>query len=231
MSVLIRLISAAVFTLAALSAAAADLPPPTSQEFCVRVQQILANTDMVGTNEIFTDMPAYRASKPAPDPLLIYQVVTYQGQMPIAVSCKVKGAAHIRSAYGDEAAGQQRYCPVVAGMVRDQAVAALTEAGETEAAERAAAFVIEQNEPYMTGRDYLSDFPLSFVGDDGAIHINSPGLFHDYDSWTTWILPEDFEGQTYCHLATVDYMMALATGQMEPGTILTTVDEAPVTPQ
>ena len=214
-----------------VGAQSADLPLPTSDEFCTRVQQILANTEMVSNNTVFSNMPDYRASKPSPDPLNTYQVVTYQGQMPIAVSCKVKGAAHLRSAYGEDAAGDQQYCPVVAGMVKTQAVAELTEAGETEAAGRAQAFVIDENEPYMTGRDYLSDFSLSYVGEDDAVHISSPGLFHDYDSWTTWILPEIVEGQTYCHLATVDYMKALALGSIEPGTVITTVDDAPVTPQ
>jgi hypothetical protein len=115
-------------------------------------------------------------------------------------------------------------------MVKAQAIVELKLANLTEALAVAEAFVIDENEPFMTGRDYLSDFELSYVGDDGAIHFNSPGLFHDYDSWTTWILPEIFEGQTYCHLATVDYMTAVATGQIEPGTVMTTADDAPTQP-
>jgi hypothetical protein len=43
-------------------------------------------------------------------------------------------------------------------------------------------------------------------------------------------LPEKFEGQTYCHLATVAYVKALATGEIEPGTKMTTADDAPVQP-
>ena len=35
---------------------------------------------MVGDNEVFTDMPAYRASKPSVNPHNIYQVVTYKGE-------------------------------------------------------------------------------------------------------------------------------------------------------
>ena len=45
------------------------LPEPTSAEFCEVVQQILANTEMVSNNTVFEDMPEYRHSKPAPDPL------------------------------------------------------------------------------------------------------------------------------------------------------------------
>ena len=56
-------------------------------------------------------MPAYRASKPMVDPLTNYQVVSYRGSLPVVVSCKVKGSAHLRAAYGDDAAGEQLFCP------------------------------------------------------------------------------------------------------------------------
>jgi hypothetical protein len=206
------------------------LPDPTSTEFCQAVQMYMASTDKMGDNTLFSDMPEYRHSKPMVDPLQIYQVVTYAGKDPVMVSCKIKGAAHIRDAYGEAAAGEQRFCPDVTRRVQAQAVAELRLEGLVEAADRAQAFVVDNNEPFMTGRDYLADFELSYVGDDGAVHINSPGLFHDYDDWTTWILPESFEGQVYCHLATVGYMKALASGAMEPGTIMTTADDAPVVP-
>jgi hypothetical protein len=217
-------------TLLASISQAAPLPEPTSEEFCIAVQQIMASTKMVGNNTVFTDMPEYRHSKPKADPLNIYQVVTYSGQMPIVVSCKIKGAAHLRSAYGEQAAGEQLYCPEIARRVKEQAIAELNAENQPEAAVTAGTFVVDENEPFMTGRDYLSDFELSYVGDDGAIHINSPGLFHDYDSWTTIILPENFEGQAYCHLATVDYLKALAKAEIQPGTLITTADNAPVTP-
>ena len=224
------LISLATVTMSA-HAQPTQLPDPTSAEFCVVVQQILANTDVEGTNEVFANMPDYRHSKPMVDPLMIYQVVTYDGQRPIMVSCKVKGAAHLRSAYGEDAAGEQLYCPTVARMVKTQAINELRQDNLSEAAAKAEAFVVDDNEPYITGQDYLSDFELSYVGEDGAIHFNSPGLFHDYDSWTTWILPEKFEGQVYCHLATAEYMKAVATGEIKPGTPITTADDAPVTPR
>jgi len=212
-------------------AQAQNLPDPTSEKFCKVVQQVLANTEMEGTNTIFSDMPEYRHSKPSAEPHMIYQVVTYDGQMPIMVSCKIKGAAHLRSAYGDDAAGEQQYCPEITRRTKAQAIAALRAENLTGVAIAAEAFIIDENEPFMTGRDYLSDFELSYVGEDGAVHFQSPGLFHDYDSWTTWILPANFEGQSYCHLATVDYMKAVAKGEIKPGTTMTTADDAPVTPQ
>ncbi len=207
------------------------LPEPTDPNFCQAVQKFMSNTEVESENTLFTDMPEYRHSKPMVNPLQTFQVVSYAGSTPIMVSCKIKGAAHIRSAFGEDAAGEQLFCPDVERVLQAQAVAGLKLAGLKEAAAKAEAFVIDNNEPFMTGRDYLADFELSYTGPDGAVHIQSPGLFHDYDGWSTWILPEKFEGQAYCHLATPAYLSALATGQMEPGTQMTTADDAPVTPQ
>lgn len=213
------------------TAQAAPLPEPTSPEFCRVAQRILASTSMAGTNTVFTDMPEYRHSKPMVNPLTNYQVVTYRGQVPIVVSCKVKTAAHLRAEYGEKTAGEQRYCPAITRMVRDEAATELRREGNTAAAATAASYVVDQIEPYTTGQSYLSDFKPSYVGTDGKVHLNSPGLFQDYDSWITLILPEIVKGQSYCHLPTVEYVKALATGAMEPGTTVTTTDDAPVTPR
>ena len=225
-----RLVAVIVAVALPAFALADSLPDPVSTDFCKVVQNVMASTVVEAENTLFTDMPEYRHSKPSADPLLIYQVVTYRGERPVMVSCKVKGAAQIRSVYGESAAGAQRYCPDITRLVKAQAIAELQEENLGAAAEKLQTFVVDENEPFMTGRDYLADFPLSYVGDDGLVHVNSPGLFHDYDSWTTWILPENFEGQAYCHLATGAYLKALATGEMQPGTVMTTADDAPVVP-
>jgi len=207
------------------------LPDPTTGQFCQSVQKIMASTDRGGDITLFTDMPSYRHSKPSVDPHRIYQVVTYDGQVPIMVSCKMKGAAHLRSAYGEDAAGEQLFCPEITRRVKTQAIAELQRENKPEAAKAVKAFIIDENEPYITGQKYLSDFKLSYRNDDGTVHFNTPGLFQDYDSWVTWFLPEKFQGQVYCHIATVAYMKAVATGETEPGTIITTEEDAPVTPR
>ena len=152
------------------------------------------------------------------------------GGLPIMVSCKIKTAAHLRAAYGPEAAGAQLFCPAVTRELLATTVGALRQNNDADAAERAAAFVIDEDEPYVTGRAYLADFPLSYRGADGAIHLSSHGLFQNYDSWITAVLPRKVQGQSYCHLATVEYLTALARGEMEPGTVVTTADDAPVVP-
>jgi hypothetical protein len=206
------------------------LPDPASGGYCQAAQQILASTDLTGTVTVFTDMTAYRKSKPAANPHRIYQVVTYAGDQPIAVSCKVKTAAHLRAVYGPDAAGTQRNCVDLTGRARDQAAARLEATGRPEAAARVRALVLDDNEPFVTGRAYLEDFRLSYVDETGGVHLSSPGLFQNYDSWITRFLPWKFRGQHYCHSATPDYIEALATGRMEPGTLITTTEDAPVSP-
>lgn len=203
------------------------LPTSVSPQFCITVQQKLASTAMVGENTIFADMASYRHSKPAFEPLKIYQVVTYAASLPIVVSCKMKTSAHLREVYGAKAAGQQLFCPDIALMLKQQAIAELTTEGQADAASRATTFVLDHDVPFVTGRDYLADFRTIYRTEDGATHVSSPGLYQNLESWYTPLLPEFLKGQSYCHLATVEYLKAVATGAMAPGTTITTNDDAP----
>jgi pimeloyl-ACP methyl ester carboxylesterase len=207
----------------------AALPAPDSPQFCVDVQRRMASTPLTGANRVFTDMPEFRHSKPSIRPFNIYQVVTYDGARPIRVSCKMKTSAHLRAEYGEEAAGAQGNCPDITRALQAQAAERLRANGDTTAADAVASFVVDPNEPVITGRAYLAEYPLSYRAPDGRVHLNSVGLFQNYDSWVTSLLPEIVQGQSYCHLPTAEYMMALATGAMQPGTVLTTADDARVT--
>jgi len=227
----LSILAAALFAPAAMAAEEMTLPDPTSAEFCQAAQRILASAAMGGTAEVFDNMPDYRASKPSPDPLLIYQVVTYDDKRPVAVSCKVKTADHLRDVYGEDAAGEQKRCSALTEIARAQASRERDINTTPEAVARARSFIIDDNEPFITGREYLQEFELSYIGEDGNIHIQSPGLQTDWENWLFWLLPDRLRGQTYCHLATVPYLKALATGDVEPGTVLTTADDAPTTPQ
>ncbi len=225
-------LSAMLISLLCLSAQAqnAPLPEPTSPQFCIAVQHILANTKVEANNTVFDNMPEYRHSKPSPDPLMIYQVVTYDGQLPIAVSCKVKAADHIRATYGESAAGEQLYCPTITAMIKAQAIAELEQEGAADAVAKARTIVIDQNEPYVTGSGYLSTFELSYVGTDGKTHLNTPALQTNWEDWMFWIMPNRVRGQTYCHLATVAYIKGLATGAVKPGALIVTTDDAKAKP-
>lgn len=207
------------------------LPAPASARFCIVAQQRMASTPMVGRNRVFEDMAEFRHSKPRAQPLEIFQVVTYAGEVPIRVSCKMKSAAHLRAAHGRDAAGTQHGCPEITRALQAEAVAQLRAMQQPAAASRAAQFVVDADAPFVTGRAYLAEYALSHVGPEGRVHLRSVGLFQDYDSWYTPLLPEILRGQSYCHWPTVEYLVALATGAMAPGTGVTTEDDAPVMPR
>ena len=195
----------------------AALPAASSDEFCRTVQQLLASTDMVSNNTIYEDLEAFRKSKPGAEPLQTYQMLSWDGELPITVSCKVKTADNLRYVYGENAAGAQQYCPYITRQIMEGAEQQLLAAGEDDAASRLQAFVLDRNEPYMTGSSYLSSYAPVYTGDDGRVHIASPGLMVYWDSFWRYIMPDILVGQTYCHLVTADYLMAVARGERDPG--------------
>jgi len=211
-------------------AAEGALPDPTTPAYCQAVQEIMANTRQQAEVTVFDNMDDYRGSKPEPKPLKIFQVVTYDDKRPVMVSCKVKAADHLRDVYGETAAGEQEICAAVTRITQAQAVRELEQEYPEAAAQRARQFIIDENEPSLAGQSYLSEFELSYTDSDGNIHIQSPGLQTDWDNWLIWLFPNRVRGQSYCHLATVPYMKALATGAIEPGTVMITTDEAQTTP-
>lgn len=206
------------------------LPAPDSPEFCVDLQRRMTGTELTGRNQLFRDMPAFRSSKPSIRPFNIYQVVSYEGPLPIRVSCKMKTAAHLRAVFGPEAADAQRSCPDMTRDIQAQAATTLSRKGDAVAAKRVADFIVDDDEPFVTGRSFLATYPLSHATPDGKVHLRSIGLFQDYDSWITPLLPKILQGQSYCHLPTAEYLMALATNTMSPGTMVTTADDAAVVP-
>ncbi len=222
----------AIAAAAATGTAAGDAPLPaaTSAEFCVAMQRRMAGTVLTGANRVFDDMAEFRHSKPSIRPFEIFQVVSYAGALPVRVSCKMKTSAHLRAEYGEQAAGTQRSCPDMTRALQAQAVAMLRSTDRSAAADKAAGFVVDDDKPYVAGRSFLASYALSERAADGRIHLKSIGLYQDYDRWITMLLPKFLQGQSYCHVPTVEYLVALATNAAQPGTIVTTEDGASVAP-
>lgn len=212
----ISMLASTALAIGATLASATPLPDATDDTFCTAVQEILAGTTVPSEPTVYPDIASFRQSKPTPRPLTTSQVVTLDEQgRPKMVSCKVKSADHIRAEYGEDAAGPQRYCREITVMVHAEVVAKL-EAEEPELAATVRGYVIEPDEPYNTGRMYLSDFPLAFADGDGNLHINTQSLQVNWDDWHYWIMPNVLRGQTYCHLITPEHLEALARGQAQP---------------
>ncbi len=212
---ILMLVSTAL-AIGAAMASATPLPDTTTDTFCTAVQEILAGTTVPSELTIYPAIASFRQSKPTPRPLTNSQFVTVdeQGRSKM-VSCKVKSADHIRSEYGADAAGPQRYCREITVMVHAELVAKL-EADEPELAATIRGYIIEPDEPQPTGAMYLSPFPLAFADGDGNLHINTQSLQVNWDDWHFWIMPNVLRGQTYCHIITPEYLEALGRGQVQP---------------
>ena len=212
----ISLLVSTTLAVGATLAAATPLPDTTTDTFCTAVQEILAGTTVPSEPTVYPDMASFRQSKPTPRPLTTSQVVTLDAQgRPKMVSCKVKSADHIRSEYGADAAGPQRYCREITVRVHARVVARL-EDEDPELAAIVRSYIIEPDEPQPTGPMYLSPFPLAFADRDGNLHINTQSLQVNWDDWHYWIMPNVLRGQTYCHIITPEYLEALARGQAQP---------------
>ena len=197
-------------------------PPVTGDNFCQAVQQFMASTQRLSDNTVFATANEYIESKTTIEPLTTYQLVTRDAEtdMPVAVSCKVKGAEYIRAVYGKNQAGVQRLCPAVTAAIVGQVIRELSLEGDSAAAANAQALVLDNNEPFYMGPRYLANYELSYAAADGAVHLQSQGLIHDYAHWTSLLLSDKFAGVNYCNIPSHEYVRALATGAEQPGRVL-----------
>jgi hypothetical protein len=192
------------------------LPATTTDTFCADVQKILAGTELESILTVYPDVASYRKSKLTAPPLTSSQFVALDDRgRPKMVSCKVKSADHIRDEYGEDAAGEQRPCRDITLMVQGN-VARKLESEDPTLAETVRFYVIEPDEPFTTGSAYLTPFPLTFQGADGALHIHTQSLQIDWLNYKWILMPYILRGQTYCHLITPEHMEALARGEAQP---------------
>lgn len=196
------------------------LPDVSDPGFCQALLEFLDGTTLVSENIVYDTVQGYVESKTSIRPLTSHQYTTVRAGMPVAISCKIKGSKYLNVEYGQGSAAEQRFCPAATAVIVNTVANALDAAGNGEAAARARAFVLDNNEPVFAGPNYLAAFELSYTDEAGDIHLASPGLFHDYDHWSTAILPDDFIGPVYCHLPSHEYVTALATGAEQPGWVM-----------
>jgi hypothetical protein len=192
------------------------LPATTTDSFCADVQKILAGTKIESNLTVYPDIASFRKSKLMARPLDNSQYVTFDDRrQPKMVSCKVKSADHISDEYGDDAAGEQRPCRDITLMVQDT-VARKLESEDPILAATVRSYVIEPDEPFTTGREYLTPFPLTFQGANGKLHIHTQSLQIDWLDYKWILMPYILRGQTYCHLITPEHIEALARGEAQP---------------
>jgi hypothetical protein len=217
MRLAIKLIASAGVALAAPLAAA--LPPTTTDDFCVSVQQQFAGTRLVpDSNTIYADYPAFRASKTSVKPLTTHQYVMSEPDRPGApmrVSCKVKTPDHLNAAYGPGTAVDRGVtCADLNRETVSQVYARLTPAERRSLRLPENRIVFDDDITTFMGSSWVGEFPFAYTGTDGRLHLQAKTLRVDWDNvWFSWA-PDRLRGAFYCHMVAPEYVRRLALGEV-----------------
>ncbi len=192
--------------LALLSAKALATGTWDIDTFCSEVQRVTAGTSVKANLTIHETSWDYRHSKPGIEPVEIHQYVTPDRQgRPKMISCKVKSVDHLKSAYGQQAAGKQGTCEQVTRSVVEQARAG--------AGPKAPDVRVDPEEQVWTGSSYLAPFELLSRDSSGTLHVHTRYMRIDWDDWRWYVMPDKVRGHLYCHVIAPEYIARLLQGE------------------
>jgi hypothetical protein len=193
--------------------------PVTTDDFCSRVQQILAGTPMLpDSNTVYTDYPAFRASKTSVRPLTNHQYVMPEpgtANSPMRVSCKVKTPDHLNAAYGPGTATDQGLgCLDINRDTARRVYAGLSAAEKLRIRIPEALLIFDPDESTFMGSSWVGEYPFAWTGTDGRLHLQAKLLRVDWDNvWLSWA-PDRLRGAIYCHLVAPEYLHRLVLGEV-----------------
>jgi hypothetical protein len=189
----------------------------TTDDFCVRVQQLLAGTGMIpDSNTVYTDYQAFRASKTGVRPLTNHQYVMLEPGVPnspMRVSCKIKTPDHLNAEYGPGTANDQALgCIDVNRDTARRVYAGLNSEEIKRVRFTATRLVFEPDISTFMGSSWVGEFPFAWTGPDGQLHLQAKRLRVDWDNvWLSWA-PDRLRGALYCHLVAPEYLRRLVLG-------------------
>ena len=212
---IIQLLSAAVLFLVVQSVHARAAV--TTDDFCVRVQQLLAGTRMLpDSNTVYTDYQAFRASKTGVRPLTNHQYVLPEPgtpDSPMRVSCKIKTPDHLNAEYGPGTATDKGLsCIDINRDTARRVYAGLDPDEKARVLIPSTSLVFEPDESTFMGSSWVGEFPFAWTGPDGRLHLQAKVLRVDWDNvWLSWA-PDRLRGALYCHLVAPEYLRRLVLG-------------------
>jgi hypothetical protein len=138
----------------------------------------------------------------------------------VGVSCKLKSADHLNLVYGDGTAGPDGLCQDMNRRVYQALMVAARTLRYTTVVFDANELVMDDERPTMTGPDWLMPYAVTVVDDDGRLHVRAKGFLVDFTDPRFARAPARFRGVYYCHFIAPDYLLALMTGDAEPGAVI-----------
>ncbi len=188
---------------------------PAADDYCLTAQRIITKTDAPVVLDVHDDFMGFVKSKAIIDPErgpVIQQFNWHDadGNL-LGISCKLKSADHLNLEFGAGSAGPDGLCQDMNRAVFNLIVKNVRSPVFTRVTFDAAETVQNEEEPGMTGPDWLAPFTMTYVEDD-ALHIASKGFIVEFSDPRYADAPERFRGVHYCHLIAPEYLTALLTG-------------------
>ncbi len=192
---------------------AADWP---LAEFCSEAQQIVGRTALRASNVVHDDYQMFTLSKPKVRPLETEQYHWYEDVARLRlkmISCKMKTTDHLRTEYGDNAAGTEGVC---AAVNQHSLAAALTNLRRSRHGKLryggGRQIVFDTEELTNIGPEWLKSHEIAWEDAQGMLHVQSRAMRNDWLDPRYLKSPPQFRGTRYCHLIAPDYLQRLLTG-------------------
>lgn len=194
---------------------------PATADFCLAAERVVTRTDLPMQVEIHAAFDAFVKSKAVIEGPTLQQFEWRDdaGQL-VAISCKLKSADHLVATYGPGSAGPDGACQDM-----NRAVYALVSRQAAVPAYPRVVFdpkelVVNEQQPGMTGPDWLAPFTLTSVDADGALRIHTKGFTVGFLDPQFAASPVRFRGVHYCHFIAPEHLEALLAGKATPGAVV-----------
>lgn len=219
-------VALAALTLAACVSKDEPLPPwplasiPDENQFCLEAQRVVARTEHPLSVIIHGSFDEFVKSKAVIDPPTIQQYTWHQREdenSPRMISCKLKGSDHLNEAFGPGTAGPESPCQDMNRAIYRLVAETVDETPYAVVIFDAAETVRNEEQPGMTGPDWLAPFAPAYLGNPGNLHIRSKGFQVGWSDPRFADAPARFRGIHYCHFLAPEYMADLLSGAVQPG--------------
>ena len=204
--------------------AAPDLAElPEIADYCLAAQRIVTRTEVPMQLVVHEDFGAFVKSKAVIEGPEIpqYNWSDEQGRV-FGISCKLKSADHLQLTYGDDAAGPDGLCQDMNRAVFEEIAPRSPDIAPAyaEVVFEPKEAVWNDDEPAMTGPDWLAPYEATWVDAQGRLHIRAKGFQVDFTDPEFEKVPPRFRGIHYCHFLSPGYLAALMLGAAEPGAVI-----------
>lgn len=205
---------------------------PPASEYCQAAQRVVTRTDVPVQVVLHTNFTDFVKSKALIDGPTIQQFTWYDSAgAPRGLSCKLKSADHLNLAFGAGSAGPDGACQDMNRAVYPLVAAKVSRSRYPQVVFDARESVINEQDPTMTGPDWLKPHALTWVDEAGALHVTARGFIVNFTDPQFAQLPERFRGVHYCHFIAPEYFEALLRGTAQPGAVIGRhIELAPPTP-